>query len=173
MNAKKVIRNLLLVFVAGSLAYMAFDELIARRAPTGSTQDSSAAITPATQLVVYYFSEGKECTTCEQIPLLARTALEAHFAKELESGAIVWSAIDVDDARNAHYIDEYGIYTKSIVLSRIEDGKQIRWKNLDRVWDLVYDKPAFIEYVQQEVRADLDAAAGLGRGGFGHARNFC
>ena len=159
MNAKKHFRNVLLVFAVGSLAYMVVKEVSDRRAASHTATASAAKVTTATQLVVYYFSEGKECTTCEQIPLLARTALETQFPDELKSGAIVWCAIDVDEARNAHYIDEYGIYTKSIVLSRIENGKQTRWKNLDRVWDLVYDKPAFIEYVQQEVRADLDAAA--------------
>ena len=159
MNAKKLIRNILLVFAVGSLAYMIVKEVSDRRAASSTATASAAGITSATKLVVYYFSEGKECTTCEQIPLYARAALETHFANELKSGAIVWCAIDVDEARNQHYIDEYGIYTKSIVLSRIADGKQTRWENLDRVWDLVYDEPAFIEYVRKEVRADLDAAA--------------
>lgn len=159
MNAKIIIRNLLLVFAIGSLAYMAIKEVSARRASPGPDFATAAEITPATKLVVYFFSEGKECTTCEQIPLYTRAALEGNFANELKSGAIVWCAIDVDEPRNAHYIDEYQIFAKTIVLSRIADGKQTRFKNLVRIWDYVNDKTAFIDFVSKEIRAELDTAA--------------
>ncbi|NUM52359.1 MAG: hypothetical protein HUU46_01825 [Candidatus Hydrogenedentes bacterium] len=159
MNARKAIRNSLLVFAVGSLAYFIVTEVGSHRAATTTAKASAAEITQTTDLVVYYFSEGKECITCEQIPLYARAALDGHFANEMKSGAIVWCAIDVDEPRNRHYIDEYGIYTKCIVLSRIAGGKQTRWKNLDKVWDLVYDKTAFIDYVRNEIRAELDAPA--------------
>lgn len=160
MNMKNYIRNFLLVFAVGSVAYLAVMEIAQRRANVRTaTTPSSAEVGPSTKLVVYYFSEGKECATCERIPLLARAALDEYFADAMKSGEIVWCPIDVDEARNAHYIDEYGIYTKSIVLARIENGKQTRWRSLDRVWDLVYDKDAFVEYVRDEVRADLETAA--------------
>ena len=159
MNAKKIIRNLLLLFAIGSLAYMAIREVGARRTGTGPEFAAAAQITPATKLVVYFFSEGKECTTCEQIPLYTRAALEGNFAKELKAGEIVWCAIDVDEPRNAHYIDEYQIFAKTIVLSRIVAGEQTRFKNLVRIWDHVNDKSAFIDFVSNEIRAELDAAA--------------
>lgn len=159
MNAKKLTRNLLLLFALGSLAYMIAKEFADRRAASNTASASAADITPATKLVVYYFSEGKECVTCEQIPLYARAVLEGNFADELESGAIVWCAIDVDEPRNRHYIDEYGIYAKTIVLSRIENGEQTRWKNLAKVWEVIYDRQAFIDYVRDEIRAELDAPA--------------
>lgn len=159
MNAKKIVRNLLLLFAVGSLVYMAVKEAGARRASPGPDFATAAQITPATKLVVYFFSEGKECATCEQIPLYTRAALEGNFANELKSGEIVWSPIDVDEPRNAHYIDEYQIFAKAIVLSRITDGRQSRFKNLVRIWDYVNDKSAFIDFVTKEIRTELDTAA--------------
>ncbi|MCC6794888.1 MAG: hypothetical protein IT366_07195 [Candidatus Hydrogenedentes bacterium] len=159
MNAKKIIRNLLLLFAIGSLAYMAIKEVNARRAIADPKFASAAQLTSATKLVVYFFSEGKECTTCEQIPLYTRAALEANFANELKSGEIVWCAIDVDEPRNSHYIDEYQIFAKTIVLSRVADRKQTRFKNLVRIWDYVSDKKAFVDFITKEIRAELDAAA--------------
>lgn len=159
MNRKTLIRNILLVFALGSVAFMAIREMADRRAATGPASMSAAELTPSTALVVYYFSEGKECTTCEQIPLAARATLDAYFADQLRSGEIVWCAVDVDEARNAHYIDEYHIYTKSIVLSRIKNGTQSRWKNLDKIWDAVYDRTALMNYLRSEIRAELDAPA--------------
>lgn len=159
MNAKKAIRNLLLLFAIGSLAYMAIREVSARRGDSGPEFANAAQLTSATKLVVYFFSEGKECTTCEQIPLYTRAALEGNFANELKSGEIVWCAIDVDEPRNAHYIDEYQIFAKTIVLSRVADGKQTRFKNLVRIWDYVSDKKAFVDFITKEIRAELDTAA--------------
>ena len=43
--------------------------------------------------------------------------------------------------------------TRSIVVSDIRRGRQRAWKNLDRVWELLDDKPAFERYVQDEVAA--------------------
>ena len=37
----------------------------------------------------------------------------------------------------------------------MRDGEQARWKNLARVWELVRDKEAFGQYVQDEVREYL------------------
>ena len=34
-------------------------------------------------------------------------------------------------------------------------GKQVRWKNLPKVWELLPDKERFFDYVQGEVRGYL------------------
>lgn len=155
---KNLVRNLLLTLVAGSLLFLAGREVLDRRAAgkAPSTMEASAPLSPATRLVVYYFSQGKECSTCEQIPAFAREALDTYFAAELAAGVVVWRAIDVDEYRNEHYIDEYSLYTKAIVLSRMADGKQVGWDNLAQVWELVYDKPAFIDYLRKEIRKALE-----------------
>lgn len=161
MDGRKHIRNILLVVAVGSVLYMAIRESIEQHkvSPNAATaQSSDSEIGPSAKLIVYYFSEGKECATCENIPLYAREALEKHFAGELASGLIEWRAIDVDEPRNEHFISKFGIYTKSIFLVRVDHGKEGASKNLDAVWDFVYDKPAFIEYIRKQMREELDAA---------------
>jgi len=34
-------------------------------------------------------------------------------------------------------------------------GKPAQWKNLEKVWQLLQDKPKFLRYVQDETRAYL------------------
>jgi hypothetical protein len=34
-------------------------------------------------------------------------------------------------------------------------GKPTQWKNLEKVWQLLQDKPKFLRYVQDETRAYL------------------
>ncbi len=160
MNARKHIRNLLLVFAVGSLLYFFGNDMVDRR--TGNSGKLAPDSLPgeigeSAKLIVYYFAEGKDCSTCLSIPLYTKAALETYFADELASGAIVWRIVNVEEARNAHFITEYSLYTKSVVLVRVNNGKSVRWKNLDNVWDLVYDKTGFVEYIRNEIREDLDS----------------
>lgn len=73
----------------------------------------------------------------------------------MKEGRVVWGLVNLDEPANKHYIDDYQLYTKSLIVSEIRNGKEIRWKNLAKVWELTNDKKAFIDYVQGEVRAYL------------------
>jgi hypothetical protein len=64
--------------------------------------------------------------------------------------------VNIEDKGNEHFIDDYGLYTKSLVLSEVRAGREVRWKNLKRVWELLGDEPAFVAYVQKETHAFLD-----------------
>ncbi|GMW03356.1 MAG: hypothetical protein AMXMBFR84_44900 [Candidatus Hydrogenedentota bacterium] len=152
--ATQTARYGLLLFAIGSLIYMTATEW--RQRSVGADADVDVAVGPSTRLIVYYFSQGKECITCEHIPQYARETLETHFAAELKSGVIVWREIDVDNPANEHYIDQYGLFTKSIVLEQVMDSQPIQWENLDRVWDYVYDKERFVEYMRAAIRKKLD-----------------
>jgi len=61
-------------------------------------------------------------------------------------------------AGNEHFIQDYQLFSKSLVLVAKEGSKQTRWENLQEVWTLVGNKEAFIKYVQAEIRAYLGAA---------------
>ena len=37
----------------------------------------------------------------------------------------------------------------------IKEGKQARWKNLEKVWELLGNKQAFFRYIQDEVKLYL------------------
>jgi len=91
--------------------------------------------------------------TCRTIEQYAREALEDGFPEELQSEMLEWHAVNVEEPQNEHFIGDYELLTRSLVLVDVEGGNQTRWKNLERVWELVGDKGAFISYVQKETRA--------------------
>jgi len=103
------------------------------------------------ETLVYYFHGTSRCYTCRTIEAYAAEALEAAFASEIEGGRIAWQPTNVDEPGNGHFVDDYQLFTRSLVLVDGSDPK--RFKNLDKVWQLVRDKPAFLAYVQGEVRA--------------------
>jgi hypothetical protein len=113
-----------------------------------STQATPKA---ATQTVVYYFHGTNRCHTCRTIEAYADESVKAAFGPELASGQLLWQPLDVDEAANEHFVKDYQLYTRSLVV--VDGSNPKRFKNLDKVWQLVGDKPAFLKYVQDEVRA--------------------
>jgi len=113
--------------------------------------ESPDAQKPARSIVVTYFHTTMRCPTCHTIEELSTNAVKYHFENELKTGTVVWRVINVDEPENAHYNKDYQLYTKSLIVSEMRDGKEARWKNLDKIWVLVRDEEKFDQYVQAEI----------------------
>jgi hypothetical protein len=105
----------------------------------------------ATKTIVYYFHGTGRCQTCQTIQAYAEEAVRAAFGAELSIGQLLWLPLNVDEAGNEHFVKDYQLYTRSLVV--VDGSNRKRFKNLEKVWQLVGDKPAFVKYVQDEVRA--------------------
>lgn len=105
---------------------------------------------PAT-VIAYYFHGSFRCFTCNAMEKYSKEAIETNFKDALKSGGIEFKEINVEDKGNEHYIKDYGLYTKSLVLSMIKDGKEIKHKNLDKIWEYAKNEKKFIEYVTVEI----------------------
>lgn len=128
----------------------AFVVLAATLALPGPTPATAApAVAPATR--VYYFHGTNRCNTCRTIEAYAHGTIARVFAAELKGQKLEWQAVNVDEAANRHYVDNFQLYTRSLVVFDARNPK--RYKVLEKVWELVGDKPAFEKYVEQEVRA--------------------
>ena len=101
---------------------------------------------------VYYFHRTFRCPPCSLLEELTRAAVDVGFARELDNGKVTMQAINVDEKANEHIVDDYHLNVQSIVLSQVEHGKEIRWKNLDQIWRLFEDKELLWEYLQEEIQ---------------------
>ena len=139
---------------------------ISQTSPQNPTVVPTATAAPAKSepsvshrtVVAYYFHGNFRCPTCRKIEALSREAVESGFPEDLKAGRIEWRAINVEEPGNEHFIQDYQLFSKSLVLVAKEGEKQTRWKNLQEVWTLVGDKEAFIKYVRDEIRAYLGEA---------------
>lgn len=155
MYAKNLLRLALLGFVAVAVVMMVHREIY-----NGGSAEPARAQTeplPADGLVVYYFHADVRCPTCQTIEQYAHEALDARLGEELASGNVVWRILNYEAAENIHFATDYDIAAPTVVLVRRQDGRDGQWRNLMRVWELVGDKPAFVDYIAAEASSLLAA----------------
>jgi hypothetical protein len=132
---KKIIIILLAVVAVISVCYPVFAE-----------ENKSSG-----KVIAYYFHGTSRCPTCHKLEQYSKEAIEANFKDALASGKLEFKVINIENKGNEHYASDYQLYTKSLILSLITDGKQIKWKNLDKIWEYVGNKQKFFEYVTSEI----------------------
>jgi hypothetical protein len=119
-------------------------------ADRASTQDAEVD-----GVVAFYFHGNVRCATCKRIEAYADDAIHRGFAQALQTSALTWRVVNVEEPENRHFIEDFQLVTRSVVLAEYRDDKIVRWKNLDKVWQLVRDKDGFTSYVQSETREFL------------------
>jgi hypothetical protein len=102
------------------------------------------------KVIAYYFHGTHRCTTCLTIERYSREAIEKYFSKELHDKRLEFIPLNVEEPENQHYIQDYQLYTRSLVLALYKDDKQAKWKNLTDVWTYVRDREKFYQYVKDE-----------------------
>jgi hypothetical protein len=132
--------------------------------PQEAASPDAAMKTPAAlpakgrKIVVTYFLTTTRCFSCYKIETLSESAVQNTFVGPLKEGRLEWRTINTDEPKNGHYLKDYKLFTKSVIVSELVDGKEARWKNCDKVWDLLDDPKAFESYLVKEVKAYLGDA---------------
>lgn len=160
---KTGITAVLLLFVGVSLAWLTVQEV--RRKAALSAPDAlanapvaqPAAVSSNRVITAYYFHGNFRCVTCRKIEAYTESTVKTNFPTELTSGSLRWEVINTDEPANAHFVNDFSLTTRSVVLTESQGGRLIRWKNLDLIWELVNDEPGFRKYIADETRAYLGA----------------
>lgn len=100
----------------------------------------------ADKINVYYFYGKPRCTTCMKIETYTKSAVESIKDKD-----VVFKSIDMEKAENGAMVKKYNLYTKSVVVSKVKNGKE-KWKNLDKIWLKVGNEKDFKTYIITEIK---------------------
>lgn len=144
-----------------SLVALLLCSVFAFAAPVDSTKsqpaDSSTAVSPSghEQVIAYYFHGERRCATCQKLEAYSHEAIETGFADQLKDSTLVWRVINFEQPDNEHFARDYELYSQAVILSRVVDGKEVGWVNLDQIWTLVGDKDKFVAYVTAETNRFL------------------
>ncbi|GIV20821.1 MAG: hypothetical protein KatS3mg023_2572 [Armatimonadota bacterium] len=168
MTTKKWIGAALLLFVVLAL-WQAMSEQSAvvssGREEEGTSASQSSAQTAAIQIpsqgkhvVLYYFHTTFRCASCLTIEKTVRQVLSEQFQKQIDDGLLQFDTVDVENPQNRHYIEDYKLYSKSLVLVEYQDGKEVRHKNLEGIWQQT-SLEGLRDYIAQEISAFLEGAS--------------
>lgn len=132
---------------------------LAATTPSPVAASASEAANPKSssslKVIAYYFHVTVRCITCRTIESYSKEAIDRGFPEELKKGVIEWRPVNVQLLENRHFIQDYRLFTRSLVLVKVKDEKQVEWRNLQKVWELVGDKEAFLRYVRANVTTYL------------------
>lgn len=159
MIVKQILRSVLLIVVLGSLAVWANREFRKSRSYAEAEKQPTPAetlpVVDGPQVVMTYFLIGSRCASCRKIEALARETAEKDFPAELASNKLIFRVIDTGEAANRHYLDDYQLSSKTVVISRRLEGRETAWEDMEKVWDLLDDPPAYHAYLGTRIREYL------------------
>ena len=155
----KKLLTILLVAIAIGGAVMAIRNRRADAGPaaTAATQSESAPAVVQTRTApghvvrVTYFTTNIRCPSCLKIEELTRRTVDNRFAGEAASGRVVFELVNTDLPGNQHYLADYQLVSKTVVVAEFDDGVRGDWVNLQDVWLKFTDPDAFEDYVATAV----------------------
>lgn len=104
------------------------------------------------KVMVTYFRGDIRCSTCIDLEAYAAEAVKIGFPEEVSRGVVEFRSINIDELQHRHFIKDYKLFSRAVVVSRIENGKEVKWKNLDMIWHLIVDKEKYLNYIQAETK---------------------
>jgi hypothetical protein len=137
------------------LAILGFAATVAYPTLSALAEQSPAPKTSAHKVIAYYFHTNTRCSACIKIEAYSKEAIEKGFADELKKGTLEMRIVNYENPENKHFMKDYKLVSKSLVLANTINGKQTEWTNLKMVWQLTGKKDEFLKYVRKEVRSYL------------------
>jgi hypothetical protein len=151
MMSKKLTLILLFLGITSVVAaiYMQSGQVRAQSPATPAVQANESKI------IAYYFHTTARCVTCRTIESYSREVIEKRFALDIARGSLQFKLVNLELPGNEHFVKDYQLFTKSLVLVRFEKGRQTEYKVLNDTWELVSNKQAMQAYVERELRVYL------------------
>lgn len=124
--------------------------------PAGKIPAAAAKPAAAKTAVVYYFYTNTRCSSCKTIEAYTRDAVEKNFTSGYKGWDVVFKGVNVEEEPDKHFVQDYWLNSKSVVVQKFSGGKALNWGKLEKVWLLLGDKEAFVNYVTVETHKLLD-----------------
>jgi uncharacterized lipoprotein NlpE involved in copper resistance len=116
--------------------------------------ETTASATKQNRLEVYCFHGTRQCETCKNMKANTKTALDKYFSTQLKDSSIVFSIIDVDDAKNEKLAEKFQATGTALMINKVVNGKDsiIDWS------DFAFEKANDNEVFISELKTKIDAA---------------
>lgn len=145
--------------------------------PTGSGGDSELAMAAdsrsgdqgkpveaaggPSRISVFYLFNTFRCATCKKVEALTKEAVlgtpeePSPFADEIASGKMTFENLNIEDKQHEHFLTNFAVQAKIPVIAETSGGRIVRFTVLDQAWFLFDDKPRYLAYVRDGIKAFL------------------
>lgn len=103
------------------------------------------------KILLYYFHSDIRCESCTTMESNLKDLIASHFPKKLQSKTLELRIVNIDKPENKRYIKKYQLYMSTLVLSKIKNGSENKFKILDKIWDFD-SKEKMYKYLKDELR---------------------
>ncbi|PKL42198.1 MAG: hypothetical protein CVV41_15600 [Candidatus Riflebacteria bacterium HGW-Riflebacteria-1] len=158
---KKIVTNLLLVFVLVTIGFSLGKHSVLRRmtADAATVSASKSSQTDGKKAVkVFYMHSTFRCVTCSGAETLALELVDKEFADARKNQTLLWE--DVNFQENAILAKQFDVIASCMVVAIIENDEIVDFVRLDDVLTLS-DKPEeFNAYVRNALNNALSKISG-------------
>jgi len=127
----------------------------APKAETETTKiETTTSVTKQNRLEVYCFHGTRQCETCKNMKANTKTVLDKYFASQLKDSSVVFSIIDVDDAKNEKLAEKFQATGTALMINKVVNGKDsiVDWS------DFAFEKANNNDVFISELKTMIDAA---------------
>lgn len=149
MPLRKITRLLILALTTGLL--VAGGPV----APSPGQAVAQAGSLPENGVIIYQFHRRFRCQACHSLEAAINEALDRHFAREVKDGRIVFRVVDLDAEGNGHYEKDYQFFYNTVIMVDVKNGSEARFKNLEKVWELVEEPEEVIRFIRSNLEEYL------------------
>ena len=155
---KKCLAAALLTLAAASALALAARHWLPERFAAGPTALERPSPLRTDRLTVVYFHTNHRCASCQRLEAWSHAAIAEGFSAELADGRLEWETINFDRPQHRRFADAYQLLAPTVVLVEMHGRAPGRWSTAPQLWSLLDDRPAFVSFLQGEVRRRLDGA---------------
>ena len=144
----RLVKGLFLLLIVLSIGYTIMMEMKIRRAEAAKASATEEQIPlNAPSLFVYCFYGNQRDPVESKLEEMTRKVIESKFPKALADGTIIFSRVNLDDPANAHFIKDFQLTDRCIVMQ-----KGIRYEKFDAARNLMDDPARFSAYICNGIR---------------------
>ncbi|MFA7185771.1 MAG: nitrophenyl compound nitroreductase subunit ArsF family protein [Victivallales bacterium] len=144
----KIIKNLLPAFVFISIGFALGKHFAAGKA----TANSAGKAVPEV-VRVYYMHGTIRCASCNRIEEMTEKLLKDKYAGEMAVGSIEF--VDINFQEHEVLAKRFEVTGSCVVVAKMQSGKIIFYKRLDKVWELFGKPDEFNAYISDAIQACL------------------
>jgi hypothetical protein len=110
------------------------------------------------KVILYYLHGTGRCSRCIAMEKYSGEAVEKYFQRQVKNNSLEFKSLNFDEEQNRHFIQDYQLATKSLVITLVKGGKEKKFENLTGIWENAGNQEAFHQYVKSNVERFLAEA---------------